>query len=197
MSSDSASCTSTRPLNRRRNSGGTSSPISRGVVRRKRPPATRIVTRCDAEPIELVADRRDHLVPRADLCRRDRQRRLLDHDRRRAAARHQLRERPAGERDTRALRAPRRRRPRCGRAATAGAARCRPAPARRRRPASPTAVGRASHRRPAHAARSCARCAAAAETPSAMKMPPVTYRRTRAPTPVRRMRPASASASSA
>ena len=51
----------------------------------------------DAEAIELVADRRDHLVPRADLCRRDRQRRLLDHDRRRAAPRHQLREWPAGE----------------------------------------------------------------------------------------------------
>ena len=51
----------------------------------------------DAEALELVADRGDHLVSRADLGRRDRQRRLLDHDRRRAAAGHQLCERPAGE----------------------------------------------------------------------------------------------------
>ena len=45
-------------VNRRRNSGGTSRPISRGVVRRKRPPATRIVTRWTPKPIELVADAR-------------------------------------------------------------------------------------------------------------------------------------------
>ena len=42
-SSASASWTRTFPLKRRRKSGGTRKPMSRGAVRRKRPPATRIV----------------------------------------------------------------------------------------------------------------------------------------------------------
>ena len=46
-------------------------------------------------------------------------------------------------------------------------------------------------------ARHVLRCAAAAESPSAMKIPPVANRRRRATAPPRRSRPASASASKA
>ena len=50
-----------------------------------------------AEALELVADRRDQLVPRPEMRGGDRQRRLLDHDRRGAACTCELLQRSAGE----------------------------------------------------------------------------------------------------
>ncbi len=130
----------------------------------------------DSEPVELVGDGSDRLVPRADLNTRDRQRRLLDDDRRRPADLRQLLERGSfqrirerladGRRDV-SKRVPRRRRPQ------------HQVVCRRLRDDDPR-VG--EQRDPAHVVRR----AAAAETPSAMKIPPETYRRIRAAAPSRR-----------
>ncbi len=99
-SSASASCTITRPLKRRRNSGGTSKPISRGDVRRSSPPATRIVT--FATPKSLQPRRRARprrcrlhgLLGAAGIGNEG----LLDHHRGGAAGRQQTLQRLAGER---------------------------------------------------------------------------------------------------
>ena len=118
----------------------------------------------DAEPLELVDDGRDRVVPRPVLRRRDRQRRLLDHDRRGAAARDEPLERLARERKARAPRAPPAGRRRAPRAAAAAGGRRRRRPARRRRSASRRAAGCASRAAPVRPPR---------VIPSATKMPPV------------------------
>ena len=97
-SSDSASCTIRRPRKRRRNSGGTRRPISRGEGRRPRPDATRIVTwvtpsRSSSSTVAAIASSRG-----SGEQRRDRQVRQLDHDGRRAAGRHERGERRPGKR---------------------------------------------------------------------------------------------------
>ena len=82
-SSPSTSWTISRPRKRRRNSGGTSSPISRGDGRRPSPPATRIVTfatpsRPSSSTVAAIAS-----CARIRRARGNGQVRQLDHDRRR------------------------------------------------------------------------------------------------------------------
>src|SRR5262249_37878713 len=135
----------------------------------------------------LVGDRGDRLVPRPELHTRDGERRLLDHDRRRPSARGERAEGWAFERERKGVAD--------GgghvaqRLCRGGGSQDGVAVSRLRNDDSRVCEQRDS--------RHVVRRAAAAETPSAMKIPPETYRRTRATAAVRRSRPARASAATA
>ena len=141
----------------------------------------------DAEARELVGDGRSCDVARPGSNRRNRQRRLFDHDRRRAAGPHQFRQRFAGQRE--------------GERVEDCAADILERLALPWRPQHEIVVvgvcddeARVTQQRdPGHERRR----AVAAVTPRAMKIPPETQRRSFAPVPLRRSLPASRSASSA
>ena len=119
----SASCTSTRPWNRRANSGWTSSSSSRWAALRARPVATSSVCRSKGAParsssvmVAAIAVRRG-----SASGSRDRQRGRLDDDRCPAAPRDQRLQRLPREREAQTRRGPRPRRRRSSRSAAAGA----------------------------------------------------------------------------
>ncbi len=143
----------------------------------------------DAEPHELVCGRGDRILPRVVGRGRDRQRRLLDDERGRAAAAREVPERLAGERE------PQRLGDRGADVVDRIAGRGRPEhrPARGNvRDDEPRAAEQRHASRGAHA-----RFAVAAAAPSATKMPPETSRRSRRARALRLRRPASADAASA
>ena len=141
----------------------------------------------DAEALELLCDRRDRGVARADLNSGDGKRRLLDHDRRRAAALHERFERRTGERKLQRV--------------AHRLADILQRLARKRRTQHQIVCAGLGDDDPRVIeqwdARHVLRRATAAVMPSATKTPPVNQRRTFAPVPVRRIRPAIASETSA
>ena len=157
--------------------------MSRGARAAEQPAGDDDRQPVDAEPVELVRGRGDREMPRAERRCGDRQRRLLDHERRGAAARDELLERLAGERE--AQRVAHRLRHVVEHLALG------------RRPEDDVVRARLGDDDPRvreqRDARHVLRCAAAAVTPSATKMPPDETAEPALPRSLRAERPASRS----
>ena len=184
-----ASCTTTRPGSDGETRARTAARCSRGAVRREQPARDedrhRRATPSRSSSSTAAVDR---LVPGPVRAPRDRQRRLLDHDRRRPAARRECRERRAGQREAQRLPHRGRERRRAPRGVAGG---------RRMTSSSPgsaTTTRESASRGMRVTSRGALR---AAVTPRATKIPPDAQARARAARGLARSLPASRSASSA